>query len=40
VWGERLDPFRDDRIFAPDERLTRQFGKVLAMLIRLPELHS
>ena len=33
--GESLDPFRADRIFALDERLTRQFGKTLAMLIRL-----
>ena len=31
--GESLDPFRADRIFALDERLTRQFGKTLAMLI-------
>ena len=36
--GESMDPFRADRIFALDERLTRQFGKTLAMLIRLREL--
>ena len=29
---ESLDPFRADRIFALDERLTRQFGKTLAMI--------
>jgi hypothetical protein len=32
------DRSRADRIFALDERLTRQFGKPLAMLIRLREL--
>ena len=32
-----MDPFRADRIFALDERLTRQFGKTLAVLIRLRE---
>lgn len=36
--GESVDPFRADRIFALDERLTRQFGKTLAMLIRLREM--
>ena len=36
--GESLDPHRADRIFALDERLTRQFEKTLAMLIRLREL--
>ena len=36
--GESLDPFRADRIFALDERLTRQFEKTLAMLIKLREL--
>ena len=36
--GESMDPFRADRILALDERLTRQFGKVLAMLIRLREI--
>ncbi len=35
--GESLDPHRADRIFALDERLTRQFEKTLAMLIRLKE---
>ena len=35
--GESLDPFRADRILALDERLTRQFGKTLTMLIRLRE---
>jgi len=38
--GESLDPFRADRIFALDERLTRQFGKTLAMLIRLRDLRA
>ena len=38
--GESLDPFRADRIFALDERLTRQFGKTLAMLIRLREISA
>ena len=37
---ESLDPFRADRIFALDERLTRQFGKTLAMLIRLRDLRA
>jgi hypothetical protein len=36
--GESLDPFRADRIFGLDERLTRQFGKSLAMLIKLREM--
>jgi hypothetical protein len=36
--GESMDPFRADRIFALDERLTRQFGKTLTMLIRLREI--
>ena len=36
--GESLYPHRTDRIFALDERLTRQFGKTLAMLIRLREM--
>ncbi len=35
AWGESLDPFRADRILALDERLTRQFEKTLAMLLRL-----
>lgn len=38
--GESMDPFRADRIFALDERLTRQFGKTLAMLIRLREISA
>ena len=38
VWGESVDPFRADRVYALDERLTRQFEKTLAMLIRLREL--
>ncbi len=38
--GESLDPHRADRIFALDERLTRQFGKTLAMLIRLREMQT
>jgi hypothetical protein len=33
--GESLDPFRADRIFALDERLTRQLEKTLAMLVSL-----
>lgn len=36
--GETLDPFRADRIFALDERLTRRFEKTLAMLIKLREI--
>jgi hypothetical protein len=32
------DRFRADRILEVDERLTRQFGKTLTMLIRLREL--
>lgn len=35
-WG----PFRADRILALDERLTRQLGKTLAMLIRLGEMSA
>ena len=38
AWGESLDPFRLDRVYALDERLTRQFEKTLAMLIRLREM--
>lgn len=38
--GESLDPFRADRIFALDERLTRQFEKALAMFIRVREVRS
>ncbi len=40
AWGESLDPFRIERVFALDERLTRQFGKTLAMLIRLREMQT
>lgn len=35
-----MDPFRADRIFALDERLTRQFEKVPTMLVRLRELRA
>jgi len=35
AWGESMDPFRIERVLALDERLTRQFEKTLAMLIRL-----
>jgi hypothetical protein len=38
AWGESIEPFRADRILALDERLTRQFEKALAMLIRLREM--
>jgi len=38
AWAESIDPFRADRIFALDERLTHQFEKTLAMLIRMREL--
>lgn len=38
AYGESIDPFRADRILALDERLTRQFGKTLTMLIRLREM--
>lgn len=38
AWGESLDPFRLGRVYALDERLTRQFEKALAMLIRLREM--
>lgn len=40
AYGESLDPFRADKIFALDERLNRQFEKVLGMLLRLQELRS
>ena len=40
AWGESVDPFRLDRVYALDERLTRQFGKTLAMLIRLREMSA
>jgi hypothetical protein len=38
--GESLDPFRMDRILVLDERLTRQFEKTLAMLVRLGEMRQ
>jgi hypothetical protein len=38
--GESMDPFRADRIFALDERLTRQFGKTLTMLIRMRQMSA
>jgi len=38
AWGESVDPFRLDRVYALDERLTRQFGKTLAMLIGLRQM--
>ncbi len=38
AWGESLDPFRAEKLFALDERLNRQFEKVLGMLLRLQEL--
>ncbi len=38
--GESLVPHRADRIFALDERLTRQFEKTLAMLIKLREMQT
>ena len=38
--GESLDPHQADRIFALDERLTRQFEKTLAMMIRLREMRA
>ena len=40
AFGESVDPFRLDRVYALDERLTRQFGKTLAMLIRLREMQA
>jgi len=36
--SESIDPLRADRILALDERLTRQFGRTLAILIKLREL--
>lgn len=38
AWGESLHPFRAVRILGLDERLKRQFGKTLAMLIKLREM--
>ena len=40
AWGESLDPLRMDKLLALDERLTRQFEKVLGMLIRLQEMRA
>ncbi|MEO1474661.1 MAG: hypothetical protein AAFS03_12135 [Pseudomonadota bacterium] len=40
AWGESLDPDRMDKLLALDERLTRQFEKVMGMLIRLQELRK
>ena len=34
AWGESLDPNRMDRLMQLDERLTRQFEKLLGMLER------
>lgn len=34
AWGESLDPQRMDRLFVLDERLTRQYEKLLRMLER------
>ncbi|MEQ9507257.1 MAG: hypothetical protein RLO80_13445 [Hyphomonas sp.] len=34
AWGESLDPHRMDRLMQLDERLTRQFEKLLGMLER------
>jgi hypothetical protein len=35
AWGESLDPHRMDRLMQLDERLTRQYEKLLGMLQRL-----
>tara|TARA_R110000787_G_scaffold11002_19_gene36639 strand:- start:1162 stop:1917 length:756 start_codon:yes stop_codon:yes gene_type:complete len=35
AWGESLDPDRMDRLMQLDERLTRQYEKVLGMLSKL-----
>ena len=34
AWGESLDPDRMDRLMQLDERLTRQYEKLLGMLER------
>ena len=34
AWGESLDPDRMDRLMQLDERLTRQYEKLLSMLER------
>jgi len=38
AWGESLDPDRMDRLMQLDERLTRQYEKLLGMLERLRRL--
>jgi len=35
AWGESLDPDRTEKIYTLDERLTRQYEKVLGMLLKL-----
>lgn len=35
AWGESLDPHRMDRLMQLDERLTRQYEKLLGMLARV-----
>ena len=35
AWGESLDPDRIEKIYTLDERLTRQYEKVLGMLLKL-----
>jgi hypothetical protein len=35
AWGESLDPHRMDRLMQLDERLTRQYEKLLGMLERI-----
>lgn len=35
AWGESLDPHRMDRLMQLDERLTRQYEKLLGMLARM-----
>lgn len=37
AWGESLDPHRMDRLVQLDERLTRQYEKLLGMLARLTQ---
>jgi hypothetical protein len=38
AWGESTDPDRMDRLMQLDERLTRQYEKVLGILIKLQAL--
>ena len=40
AWGESLDPVRSDKLLALDERLMRQFEKVLSMLLRLKDFRN